>query len=1854
MIGTRLADRYEILAELGRGGMGVVYRARDPLLSREVAIKLIPPGDLSANSEERFQREAQVVAQMDHPSIVPIHDFGRHEASLFFVMPVVQGTTLRRLLRDGSLRLGDVLDIGVQVATALDYSHARGIVHRDIKPENIMVEREGDLSVRVRVMDFGLARGASENRLTKTGTLVGTVSYLSPEQVSGGRFDARSDIYALGTVIYECLAGQAPFTGETESVLYRIVHELPPSLREMGADVTEALEEIVLGCLSKDPAKRPERGAHVAEALRRYRSTLREDDYTRSVLITASRVVKRPSGTPFVGREKEFGTLQRRLHAAIAGECQLALVAGEPGIGKTRLLEELANLARARKIPVLRGRFVEQDRAFAYQGFCELVQDYYRSGEGGADLTDLASDLVALFPVLGEIPELHSTGPRAAKPPEDRNTIFELFARTLIRIAAGKPLVLVLENLHGAEVSVEALQYVVRRLGPTPVLVTGSYRQTEIDKRHPLARVVESFADDPRFALVTLGPFTRSEYELYVQTVVGGSQLSEGLPERLFTATEGNPFFTKELVRSLLDSGGLTKDATGAITLSGETGLSSDALPATIQQAVEKRVERLPEGLRDILSVASVMGRSFDFRDLEALSDTDGDLEDAIDRLVREGLLEEERESRGDRLAFASGIVRDVLYAAFSRRKRRSLHRKYAELLEKRFAGRLERVYPDLVLHFSQGDVPKKTVDYALELARRSLAALSPEDAIRALKIALEFLEDEEWEGERTLEAEARLLVAQAHRVSSNVDGALREAEAAAKVLEEAKDSGGIVQAALFAAETAWQGRRTEEARRWVERGLAASRSAPAPEPLGRLLSLAVTLANLRGDHLKAASYQAEMERLRPAENAERPEIPRGGRLVVALANPIAAREPVACRVNEEVEVFANVYETLVATDAQGALVPNLCESWELVDDGRAARFQLRKDRRLSDGSPLTAEVIKRSFERSIRSGREALPDAFSPIRGVDEFLGGQAEHVAGIQATGDRMLTLELSDPLPILPSLLTDARTAVAAPVGDALLGTGPFVLSSISAERIVLDRNPHHPEERQPRLDSVEFRPSLSSAAIARGLRSGEIDVARDLLPEDFDELMKDPRLRAGLAEAPKKGTFFALLSAGRVPAPVRRALAGVLRTQDLVFRRLGRFAIPATGMIPPGILGHDPGRRPLHLAPEQAAALVRSAGEGPHPLKAAVHPLLQDRYRALLSALIGAWREIGVEVEIGTSTMAEYLDQWQLAESDLLIGRWIADYDDPDNFTLSLFSTRHGHFRAYHGSPESDALLEEARAAARPAAREALYRRFESQLLDDSVLIPLFHELDYRVAGPGVRGLALRSGPPFVNYTEAGKGDAAAASPATRPAQGGVIHVPQTDSLSDLDPVPGETVAQAEILSSIFETLTRDVQGTVVPWLASEVRAEDGLKRYRIRLRPGVRFHDGRRLSARDVRWSFENVLLSGQASGRLLEPVQGAKAMLARQSTVLSGLHIVSPLELVLEMDEPMSFFPSLLSVPSLAILPEGSGTPRGTWRDGAAGTGPYRVMRFEPGKLLELDRNPDYWRAGLPRSEGLVFHMGISPAEIKAEFVSGRYAVAADLAPADAQALRHDPTFAAGCKETPNLATYFIALNSQQGPLRDPALRRRFVEGVDAASLVKRTLARVAVPAHGLIPPGLVGHSPATRAVSAATSAPRETVELSATVNPVYLGPYAAFLSALLQALSEKGFVVHLATRTFPEFLEAQKVGKFDLSIARWVGDFSDADTFVNGVASTTGGSAGRYVANAEIDRLAERGRAEADPVARHALYREVEEILAREALLVPLFHDQLYRFGRPELEGLTVSFSPPYVDYATLSLRRA
>jgi ABC-type transport system substrate-binding protein len=1893
MIGTRLADRYEILEELGRGGMGVVYRARDPLLDRDVAIKVVPPALLTPDTELRFQREAQVVAKMDHPAIVTVYDIGRHEGALYFVMPVVRGTNLRAFLRDRSLTLGEVVDIGIQVADALDYSHAQNVIHRDIKPENIMVLREDGEGVRVRIMDFGLARVSIESqltRITRSGMLIGTVSYFSPEQVAGNaEVDGRSDIYSFGTVLYECLVGEPPFVGEVQSVLYRIVHENPQPPTSLGAVVDAELELLTLHCLAKDPRQRFQRARELTDALTRYRSKLQDADRARPMQVTSSRTprseVYQRTASPFVGREREFAELQTRLNLAVAGECQFVVIAGEAGIGKSRLMEEIENLARARRIRVLHGRFVEQDRSFPYQGFCEAIQEYFRHKESSTsstelpDISDLAPDLVRLFPVLAEIGDIRSaTGSRPslsgeAQRIEDRTYIFELLARTLTRIAGGKPLVLLLQDLHDAEISVEALQYIVRRLGPTPTLIIGSYRQTEVDRRHPLSRMLDSFHGDRRFSSITLTALTASEHRLFIESIVGGPRLSDATAEKLYASTEGNPFFTRELVRSLIDSGGIAEDEAGELSLSTEMGISSDALPETIQQMVEKQIERLPEDLRDVLSVAALIGRTFEFRDLEALVDDKVDAEDAVDRLLRQGLLEEERESRGDRLTFSSGVVRDVLYATLSRRRRRSLHRRYAEYLEKRHAGRVERVYTQLVHHYSQGDVADKAVEYGFKSAIKSLDAFSSEEAVRSIKAALEFLEDEDWGGDRSVEGEARMLLAAAYRIEGNIEGALREAERGIRIFEREKQFGQAARSLLMAAEMAWEGRRVEETRRSVERGIEVARGLDDTDTLVRLLSLGATVANLRSDYETAREYLDEAERLRPDLKKREWEVPVGGRLVVALSNPIGTSDPAEVKTMEEEEIFANVYERLLINDEQGSLLPFLAESWESLDGGWTFRITLRPDVKFSDGKPVTMTDVKRSFERAILAGRKQLPAVYGSIRGVANFLGEpvrsrdavveKTDEVEGIVVRSDYVMDVQLNEPLPIFPSLLTDLCAGITREInGDApgLIGTGPFRVASLDEGTVVLERSDQYWGATKPALDAIEFRTMLKPAEIGAGFRSGDLDLVRGLLPEDLERVLRDHRMRAGLVELPHKSTCFVLFNSSgplaRYPE-LRRVLAGTTRTQDLVWRTLGRFAQPATGLIPPGMLGHDPGRKGQHVSRDQAFELLKQAGlTGRIRIKGAVHPAMRERGN-FMSNLFDMWSDLGVEVILERLTGDSYLAAWSDNDGlDFVIIVWMADYPDPDNFTHRLFHSRSGILRKWFSSIDADLIIDEARVAGQPGVRETLYRKFENLIMEQAALIPLFHQNDYRLANPKVKGLKLCSSAPYVNYAKLGKAEMAPAAVAQRHASGGIVHVATgVGSVKALDPTMITTTEQAEVAPIVFETLTRVIEGArVVPWLAQEFNAEEGGKRYRFKLREDVRFHDGRRLTARDVRYSFERFLQNDESLNRThLAPIKGARDLMAGRAGDLEGFRIISASEFTIDLESPLAFFLVLLTNPSTAIVPEGSDSFGGSWRDGCVGTGPFRVVQFVPGQRLELERNPEYWREGYPKSEGLVFTFGLSSAEIVSEFRAGRVSLAGNLTPHDIESLRHDSGFAAGYHEAPRLATTYVAVNALRGPLADLSLRKRLAFAIDGPTIVRRAFGKHIVPAQGLIPPGLLGYDPSRAPALMPMTTFSDPVELQMIVSATYASRNSVLLDELVDAWRKAGLVIKVEALPVGEFEQHHRDAEADLLLSTWVADYPDTDSFAFGMLHSEEGRLGKLCGSKEIDRLIERGRVETDPAARHFIYWHIEEIVARDALVLPLFHPPNYRFGRPELEGMRISsFSYPAVAYDNLRMK--
>ncbi|WP_017546631.1 serine/threonine-protein kinase [Nocardiopsis prasina] len=260
LAGAVLSNRYRLEEQIGSGGMGTVWRATDTLLNRSVAVKLLHPAQMAEpTARERFRTEGRITAGLSHPGIAQVFDYGEEEGRAFLIMELVVSEPLSQVLREqGQLSSDQTLDFVCQAAKALAAAHARGVVHRDIKPGNLLVTEDGQL----KLTDFGIARGDTSVTLTQTGMVMGTAQYISPEQASGRPASAASDVYALGVVAYECLAGTPPFTGDSPVAL-ALAHtrDDPPELPEY---VPADIDDLVFSMLQKDPEDRPSSAGEVA------------------------------------------------------------------------------------------------------------------------------------------------------------------------------------------------------------------------------------------------------------------------------------------------------------------------------------------------------------------------------------------------------------------------------------------------------------------------------------------------------------------------------------------------------------------------------------------------------------------------------------------------------------------------------------------------------------------------------------------------------------------------------------------------------------------------------------------------------------------------------------------------------------------------------------------------------------------------------------------------------------------------------------------------------------------------------------------------------------------------------------------------------------------------------------------------------------------------------------------------------------------------------------------------------------------------------------------------------------------------------------------------------------------------------------------------------------------------------------------------------------------------------------------------------------------------------------------------------------------------------------------------------
>lgn len=723
--------------------MGVVYRAHDPRLDRQVAVKvLIPAMAANAEARERLRREAVAAAALDHPYICKIFEIGESSGTIFLVMEFIAGQTLHQRIESGKLPVPEALRVANEIAEALEEAHQRRFLHRDLKPANIMLTTQG----HVKVMDFGLARrladtlasgdttqGIGDSQLTVPGTILGTPDYMSPEQVKGLELDPRSDQFAFGVILAEMISGANPFRKpSTVETLSAVIHETA----QLHGDIPQPLLTVIRRMLSKLPEDRYASMAEVRAELGRL-----------AVPAETSRIDAAPRGQIIpIGREAELKQLTHQLDEALAGTGSLVMIGGEPGIGKTHLISALAETARMRGALVVTGHCYEMEGSPPYSPFIEMIEWSMRNGSRDNLRHMLGEDAPEVARLVPELRQMFPDIPPALDLPPDqqRRYLFNAYRSFVERVSRFTPVVAIFEDLHWADdPTLLLLEHLAKSVSTIPRLMIATYRDVDLDVNCPFARTLESLMRQKLATRILLRRLPVAGVEQMLASL-SAQKPPKSLARVVFEETEGNPFFVEEVFRHLAEEGKLF-DEKGAFL--ADLRVDQLQVPEGVRLVLGRRLQRLSEEARRILTTAAVIGRVVPLELLEELEKAHPDAAlDAVEEAEKAHLLECETSGRQTRYRFVHELVRQTLAENLSLPRRQRLHARIADAMEKVYASSIDAHVSALAHHMYQAGSAvdtEKAAHFLTLAATRAATAAAYEEALGHSENALSLLEEE-------------------------------------------------------------------------------------------------------------------------------------------------------------------------------------------------------------------------------------------------------------------------------------------------------------------------------------------------------------------------------------------------------------------------------------------------------------------------------------------------------------------------------------------------------------------------------------------------------------------------------------------------------------------------------------------------------------------------------------------------------------------------------------------------------------------------------------------------------------------------------------------------------------------------------------------------------------------------------------------------------------------------------------------------------------------------------------------------------------------------------------------------------
>ena len=797
--GSTFAGRYQIIEELGKGGMGKVYKVLDNKINEKIALKLIKPEIASdKKTVKRFNNELKFARKIRHKNVCQMFDLGEDKGTHFITMEYVHGENLKQLIRRmGNLSAEQAITITKQVCKGLSEAHRTGIVHRDLKPQNIMVDEEGN----ARIMDFGIARSIEAKGVTEAGMIVGTPDYMSPEQVDGKEADQRSDIYSMGVILYEMLTGRTPFQGDTAlSIAVKHKTEMPQDPRELNDQVSGEISHWILKCMEKDREKRYQSAEEFLSELSLTEKGIapaadHEKPQIPAFLFESEEKLAVEERSLFVAREKELDKLGKFFDRAISGKGQVVFVTGEAGNGKTALITEFARRAQEKhpNLIVASGNCnANTGIGDPYLPFYEVlslitgdVETKWEAGsitrehatclwnllplsvqalvDNGPDLIDtfvsgaaLVSRAVAFKPdktpwlrQLKKLVERKANIPATATP--HQNVLFEQYTRVLQALARQQPSLLVLDDLQWADSgSISLLFHLGRRIRGTSIMIVGAFRPDEValgrsGERHPLEPVLNEFKREFGDFELAVG---KAESREFVDAFLDAepNRLGTSFRDTLYKQTKGHPLFTVELLRDMQEGGVLVRDKEDKWVEGAE--LNWDALPARVDAVIEGRIGRLTEKLRELLTLASVEGEEFTAEVMARLQETEvqklirvlsSELDKQHHLVSAKGIRQIDRQ-RLSLYIFQHILFQRYLYNSLDEVERSHLHEQVGNVLETLYGEQAEEISVQLARHFEESGIKVKAVEYLHKAGNKAVRLSANKEAIVHFSKGLELL----------------------------------------------------------------------------------------------------------------------------------------------------------------------------------------------------------------------------------------------------------------------------------------------------------------------------------------------------------------------------------------------------------------------------------------------------------------------------------------------------------------------------------------------------------------------------------------------------------------------------------------------------------------------------------------------------------------------------------------------------------------------------------------------------------------------------------------------------------------------------------------------------------------------------------------------------------------------------------------------------------------------------------------------------------------------------------------------------------------------------------------------------------